>query len=839
MITNRKDVVSDVGIFLIMKRIAVSVVLLSLSWFSQANSENVQVEDIKINGLQRVALGAALTHVPFSVGDNVSEFVISQAIKNLYQSGHFANVRAFRDGNVVIYQVTERPTISEIEFDGNSDIKDEQLQQSLDENNIRVGESLDKTILTNIETGLTEFYHSVGKYNAQVEALITYLPRNRVKLKFEFVEGDAAKIKQINIVGNSVFDDETILSKIESKQNLSWWQFMDNDRYQKQALQGDIETIRDFYLEKGYLKFNIDSTQVSVDPNKEAVYITFNVTEDSPYTVTGFEFIGDVLGQEEFLTKLVPIEVDGLYNGQVITYTEDMITKYLARFGYANAKVTTIPELDEENHQVALTISVDPGKRVYVNRISFVGNHSTSDEVLRRELRQFEGATLSNDLLELSKNMLQRLKYIETVEFAVNDIPGSDDSVNVVFSIKEQPSGSFQAGISYGDYTGLAFNASVQQENFLGTGNRVGISVNTWKAQQTVALNYTDNYFTDDGVSLGGVISYSNFDAQEVNLATGSQKNVTVGPTLSWPVLQNNRVQVGLFYKNLEISNYSSYDQIEAFTKPFVDPENPEGQLKFQNWEGSLGWSRSTLNRGVFPSAGSSQFVNFKASIPGSDVQYFKVNFDSKFYFPITDNHKWTFLTRLEMNYGNGYGSVDGNEQILPFWEAMQQRSTDLRGFETNTVGPRPIFRNRTVVSGGADAYGGVTKVVLGEEFDTLSVGYRGTGGNASAFGGLELITPTPFLTDEYSNSVRTSLFVEFGNVWNTEFDLDDYADLAQAEQDKLSDFSDPSNFRASAGLSLQWLSPMGPMIFTWSKPVKDYEGDEHEVFSFNIGTTF
>lgn len=822
-----------------MKRIVVSILLISLSCFSFADDQRFVIEDIQVNGLQRVALGAALTHVPFSTGDEITEFYVAQSVKRLYASGHFADIQVFRDGNTIIYKVTERPTISDIEFDGNSDIKDEQLQSSLDDSNIRIGESLDKTILTNIESALTDFYHSVGKYNASVQASVTYLPRNRVKLKFEFEEGDAAEIRQINIVGNEVFEDEELLVRIESKQNLAWWQFLDNDRYQKQALQGDIETIRDYYLEHGYLKFNIDSTQVSVAPDKESVYVTLNVTEGEPFTVTGFEFIGDLLGQEALLTKLVPIKINEHYNGEVVTYTEEMITKYLARFGYANAQVQTIPDLNEETNEVALTISVDPGKRVYVQRVSFIGNFNTSDEVLRREIRQFEGATLSNELLELSKNLIQRLKYIETVEFEVNPIPGRDDAVNVVFTIKEQPSGSFQAGVSYGDYTGLAFNASVQQENFLGTGNKVGISLNTWKAQQTIALNYTDNYFTDDGVSLGGQIAYSNYDSSKVNLVSYSRKTVTVGPTLSWPILENNRINVGVAYKNIEISALQPYDQIRRFAESFIDPDNPDEKFKFESVEANIGWSRSTLNRGVFPSAGSSQYYGFKMTVPGSDVEYFKFNFDSKFYFPLSRDHKWTFLTRLEMNYGNGYGSLDGNDQTLPFWENMQQRSTDLRGFESNTIGPKGIVRSSNVIGSFPNQIGGSSSVISGPAFDTLSTTYRATGGNASMFGGIELITPTPFLSDEYSNSVRTSVFVDVGNVWDTEFDLDYYSDLSATERAKLVDFSDPARYRASTGISVQWLSPMGPMVFTWSKPLKEYVGDEHEVFSFNVGTTF
>mgnify|MGYP000515665850 CR=1 FL=1 len=822
-----------------MKRIAVSILLLGLSWNSAAEEQKFVIEDIRVDGLQRVALGAALTHVPFSAGDQITEFYVAQSLKSLYASGHFADVQVYREDNVIIYKVVERPTISAIEFDGNSDIKDEQLQSSLEDSNIRVGESLDKTIITNVESGLTTFYHSVGKYNASVKTNITYLPRNRVRLKFEFEEGDAAAIQQINVVGNKVFSDEELLSKIESKQNLSWWQFMDNDRYQKQTLQGDIETIRDYYLEHGYLKFDSESTQVSVAPDKESVYVTFNVTEGEPYTVTGFEFIGDLLGQEEFLKKIVPIKINEYYNGEVVTYTEEMITKYLARFGYANATVRTIPELNEETQEVALTISVDPGKRVYVNRIKFVGNFGISDEVLRRELRQFEGATLSNELLEFSKQLIQRLKYIETVDFAIEDIPGDDDLVNIVFTIKEQPSGSFQAGVSYGDYTGLAFNAAIQQENFLGKGNKVGISLNTWKAQQTVALNYTDNYFTDDGVSLGGHLSFSSYDASKVNRVSYSSKTVSIGPTLSWPVMENNRISVGVAYKDREISSLTPYEQIQRFANSFIDPNNPDAKFDFEYVEATLGWNRSTLNRGVFPTDGSSQYYGFKITAPGSDVEYFKLNFDSKFYFPLSRDHSWVFLSRLELNYGNGYGSLDGNDQTLPFWENFQQRSTDLRGFDTNTIGPKGIIRSATVASGGPNGLGGYDTIVLGPEFDQLSTTRRATGGNASFFGGLELITPTPFVSEDYANSVRTSFFVDVGNVWDTEFSLSDYSELSGLYQSLLVDYSDPGRYRASAGVSLQWLSPMGPMVFSWSRPIKEYAEDEHEVFSFNIGTTF
>ncbi|HAG41128.1 MAG TPA: outer membrane protein assembly factor BamA, partial [Pseudoalteromonas sp.] len=429
----------------IKKHLAVSS-LLGAS-FAALGQNSFIVEDLKIEGLQRVALGAALTHVPINVGDNVDDYTISKTIKSLYRSGHFDNIKALRDGNNVIFKVTERPTISFIEFEGNKDIKDEQLNESLDQQDIRQGEPLDKTVIDNIEKGLVEFFHSIGKYNATVDISVTKLPRNRVKLKLEFDEGEAASIRQINLVGNELFSNEELLKLAESQQDLPWWQFMGSDRYQKQTIEGDLEKIRSFYLDRGYLRFNIDSTQVSVSPERESVYVTANLTEGVKYTVKGFDFIGDLLGREELIKSVIPLRAGELYNGSVVTSSEEFIKSYLARFGYANAEVRTIPEIDDEKQEVQLTLSVNPGKRVYVRRIIVGGNQNTADEVLRREMTQLEGAWLSNQNLERSKLQIQRLPYMETVDFNVVPVPGVDDQVDVDFTVKEQSAGSFNAGL--------------------------------------------------------------------------------------------------------------------------------------------------------------------------------------------------------------------------------------------------------------------------------------------------------------------------------------------------------------------------------------------------------
>jgi outer membrane protein insertion porin family len=799
---------------MIIKKLALAVLLGSLGATAQA-ADDFQVEDIQVKGLQRVALGAALTHIPFNVGDNLNEFRVSQSIKALYKSGHFSDVVVSRDANTVIYRVRERATISAITFDGNKDLKEEQLTESLDGSDIRVGETLDMTVISGIEVGLEDFYHSVGKYNADVKANVTHLPRNRVNIDFVFKEGDAAAIEQINIVGNEKFSDAELLERIELTYDSPWWDFMAQDRYQKQTLQGDMETIQSYYLDRGYLQYKVDSTQVSMTPDKEAVYITLNVTEGDLYTVSEVDFIGDMAGFEKTIRAITPIQTDTLYNGALVTYSEELVSKFLGRYGYAYPKVVTIPEIDEENKTVKLVLSVDPGKRVYVNRINFKGNHVTAEHV-------------------------QRLPYMETVEFETNQLPGEDDLVDIDFEVKEQPSGSFTAGIGYGSQTQLSLNAGVQQNNFLGTGNRLGFSINTSSYSRSANISFTDPYFTVDGISLGGNIFYQEFDAGNANLVEYNNKTYGAGVTLGFPINEYVRLSFGLGYKNNGITRLETYEQIQQFYELYSDPNDPDGGLSFESFDINAAISRSTLNRGTFPTDGSQQSLSYKMTTPNSDVNYFKINLDTKWYFPLTRDQRWTVLAKFQLGYGNGYGSVEGNDQILPFWENFRAGgSGTLRGFESNIVGPRAIYRRSTTIPGTPDAVGSAGGCCLGPDHDFIQTSRRSVGGNAIAIAGVELIVPTPFLDEGFSNSVRSSIFVDAGNVWDTEFSLSDYKDLNGVEFDKIADYSDVGRYRASAGLSVQWLSPMGPMIFSFAKTLKEEEGDDTEFFSFNIGQTF
>ena len=808
-------------------------------------SEKIVVKDMKIEGLQRVTVGATLTHIPFSIGDEVSNFDLSRTVRQMYGSGFFDDIEVFEKDGGIIFVVRERPIIDEVTFDGNKDIKEEQLQESMEDNGLVSGETLDRTTIEQIKNGLLDFFHSVGKYNAKIDINIIDLPRNRVKIEFNFEEGDAASVRQINIVGNEIFPDEELLKDFESEQDLPWWRFLSEDRYRKQTLQGDFEKLKSYYLDRGYLRFNVDSTQVSVTPNKDAVYVTLNVTEGEQYTVTGFDFIGDLLGREDTMKQLIPMGNGELYNGAVVTYSEKMISNFLARFGYANSTIETIPDIDDENKEVHLTIKVDPGQRIYVRRIMFEGNETTSDEVIRREIRQMEGSWLANELLEVSKVRIQRLPYMETVEFETRPVPGQEDQVDVVFTLKEQLSGSFSAGVSYGDFNGLAFQAGIQQNNFLGTGNRVGIGLNTSRGFESFNISYTDPYFTIDGISLGGNLSYSSYDAsKQRGFVDYRSKSYSIGSTLGFPIDEANSVNFGLAYRYEHVSQISEYEQIKLFKRLFEDPNNPDDGIKYTNLIGTLGWYRTTINRGTFPTDGSNQSASLRMTVPGSDVQYFKLSYNASFYFPITQSHDWTFLAKVKLGYGNGYGDKDGFDQVLPFRDNFRTGQNEIRGFTANTVGPKAVWKVQDTIPGSPDDTGDTGSIVLDEDYDSIRTSLNGNrassvGGNAIATGSIELIFPTPFISDEVKNSVRTSLFVDAGNIWDTEFDYENLSKLNNLSSIELIDYSDASLYRLSSGVSLQWLSPMGPMIFSFARALKKREGDRVDVFSFNVGTTF
>ncbi|MCC4799308.1 outer membrane protein assembly factor BamA [Enterovibrio norvegicus] len=793
------------------------LLIASLLFSSSVTANEFVVEDIRFEGLQRVSLGAALLSMPVRVGDNIGEGDVSGIIKSLFATGNFENVRVFRDGEDLLVKVIERPTIASISFSGNKAIEDEQLSENLAASGLRIGESLDRTTLSNIEKGLEDFYYSVGKYNALVSAVITPLPRNRADVKFVFTEGVSAKIQQINFIGNTVFSDEALKASFKLRSDVPWWNFLADEKYQKQALAGDLENLRSFYLNRGYLKFRVESAQVSISPDKKGVYITMNLDEGLPYSVSGVNFRGGKSSDD--FAALTTIEDGEVYNGEKVTALEDAIKRQLGEQGYAYPQVATIPEFNDENQTVALNVSIEPGKRVYVRNIRFSGNQITRDEVLRREMRQMEGSWLNAKSVETSKERLNRLGYFETVDVRTTRVPGTEDQVDVEYNVKEANSGNVNFGVGYGTESGISFQAGLQQDNFAGSGNRFGINAMINDYQKNLTLEYRDPYWTLDGISLGGKVFFNEFEASDANIVDYTDKSYGTSLTWGFPFDELNYFDFSLGYTHRQIENLGGYYQIEKFLDS-QEGNTTENGLEVDDFDWSISWSRNNLNRGFFPTAGNYQRASFRMTVPGSDVQFYKAQYDVRNYMPLTESHSFSLLLRGRLGYGNGYGSNGENDYLMPFYENFYAGGfSTLRGFRSNTAGPKAVY----------DQGAGNNPALVGSN-DSV-------GGNATALASAELIFPTPFVSAEVRNSIRTSVFVDAASVWDTEYDLNDARVISG--QEYIYDYSDPTNYRASYGAALQWRSPMGPLVFSLSKPIKKYEGDDEEFFTFTIGRTF
>lgn len=749
--------------------------------------EGFVVEDIRVDGLRRVSAGTVFSDFPITVGQEVTQASIVRATKSLFKTGLFTDLQIEREANDLVVVVSERPAISKIEIEGNKNIEEDDLREGLRSAGMAEGKVFKRVTLERLELEILRSYVAQGRYSASIDAEVVELPRNRVEILLNIDEGEVASILHINIVGNEAFSDEELTDLMELKTSGFWSAFTSDDKYAKEKLSGDLERIRSYYLDNGYIRFSIDSTQVSISPHKEHVYITVNVTEGPQYTIRDFELKGELILDEEDLRKLVLIEAGDTFSRQRLTTSADLISRALGAEGYTYASVNPIPEPHDDN-TATVTFYVDPGKRNYVRRINFRGNTSTKDEVLRQEMIQMEGGSASTDLIEASKTRLERLGFFGNVTVDTPAVPGTSDQVDVNYSVEEQSSGNLSASLGFSQGSGLTLGLSVAENNFFGSGKRVSFGINKSDTVKSANFSYLNPYYTVDGVSRGFSVFARNTDFEEDDNSSDYVLDSTgASVTFGYPINNISRLSFGLGFTN---TKFSSGDLLPLQIDRFIERYG----TKFNTYELSLGWSRSTLNRGMFPTSGWQQGLSAEFVLPFSDLNFYKTSYRSNVYVPLNKEHSLVFRVRNEVAYGGAYGDTDQ----LPFYEHYFAGGINsVRGYENNSLGLKTTPNDLAI--DGEDPFGGDFLV-------------------ESSF---ELIFPLPFIKDQ--RSMRLSYFVDAGQVFDTNRDYD----------------PDIQELRWSTGLSLQWNTFIGPLGFSFGKALNAIESDEKQFFQFSLGQPF
>ncbi|MCB1599676.1 MAG: outer membrane protein assembly factor BamA [Lysobacterales bacterium] len=777
-----------------MKKLVASI-LLALSGGAALAADDFVISDIRIDGLERISAGTVFTYLPVQKGDRLDRSRASDALRSLYKTGFFKDVRLDRQGDILVVTVSERPAISKITLVGNKDIKTEELTKGLDNIGLAEGETYNELNIERVTQELTRQYNNRGKYNVRITPSVKSLDRNRVDVTITIAEGKAAKIRHLNIVGNTTFTDEEIRKEFELDTTnwLSWYRR--DDQYSREKLSGDLEKLRAFYLDRGYVDFDVESTQVSVSPDRRNVYITANVNEGEVYTVGEVRLTGKFVVDEATLNRLVVFKTGETFSRKKLEQTSEYIEKLLGNFGYAFAKVSPVPDVDREKRIVGITMLVDPGKRVYVRRINFEGNAKTLDEVLRREMRQFEGGWYNQAAIDRSKVRLERLGFFKKVEVETPKVAGSDDQVDVVVKVEEQQTGNFQFGVGYSELQGAILSVALSFDNFLGTGNRVGFAVSNNRVYKRFDASYYNPYYTDEGVSRGFNVSYRELDSAQANLASYTSNVAQVGMNYGLPLSEYDRINFRLALDQTQIDIYPGLTPAEYI--PFVYDNRT-----FNSWRLETSWFRDSRNRFFSPTAGALTKLTAELVLPPSELRYYKISAQYQKYFPLTQN--FTLMLNGEVGYGDTYsgsktnpvpdenGDPLGGRLGFPFWENFYSGGVrSVRGFRDNTLGPRLLSGSQLLPVGGA----------------------------LSVIGNVEFLFPTPFAKG--ADTIRLGLFFDVGNVYK---DFNDF---------------DAGELRYSTGLTMQWRAPVGPIVINLAYPLNDKPGDDVERIQFSFGNQF
>ncbi len=768
-----------------------------------------EVSDMRVEGLQRISEGTVFNYLPINIGDTVDSVRIQEAVRALYSQALFDDVEMRRDGSVLVVVVKERPSIENFTIDGNKDIKTEDLMDSLRNVGLARGRTFDRAVLDNVQQFLTEQYYDRGKYAVSVTTDVTERPNNTVSIKVDVKEGDRAKIRQVNIVGNRSFPESDIRENfsLDTANWLSW--FRQDDRYAKESLSGDLEILRSFYMDRGYADFRVESTQVAISPNRKDIYVTINVHEGEKYTISDIKLVGEMVVPEQILRSMVIAQPGSIFNLRSLTSSAEFMSFRLGEEGYANANIEPVPELDYETKEVAVTFFIDPASRVYVRRINFNGIDQVDDEVLRRQMRQNEGAYLSNRLVDRSKILLQRLPYVESVEVENRPVPDSPDLVDVEFDLEYRMPGQFSGGLGYSDAQKLMLNGSIVHTNFLGTGQRVALNANSGRFSTFYSLSHTDPYTTENGVSRTASVNYR--DITQFTSSSSDFSTESYGAALEYglPISEFQRLSLGLSFNSSELlSSTRSTAQAQEWVlnngNTFVTDSNNGIDFfgtEFDAIELILGWTYDSRNRALFANRGSRQQLFFGYAVPFSDVEFFTARYNYTKYVPLWG--PWTVRLNAEIGYGEALGATTA---LPPYKQFFGGGPESIRGYKESFLGPRDSFGNPY-------------------------------GGNVLVASQLELIIPLP---DKFASQARASIFYDIGNVFNTgEVSFTDRLGTPVSYEPEFDEL------KTSVGVAVQWLAPLGLFRFSYALPLNEFRGNDRfygdriERFQFSIGQAF